>query len=79
MVMVAAGRDEGSARPAGGQRETQDAAIEIERPLQVGDLQMHMADAYPRIDGGQAQGGLFGGVGAGHGSYPGLVAGSVGL
>ena len=56
MVVIAAGRDEGGAGPAGGQRETQHAAIEIERPLQVGDLQMDMADAHPGVDGGQAQG-----------------------
>ena len=59
MVVIAAGGDEGRARPAGGHRETQHAAIEIERPLQVGDLQVDMADAHPRIDGGQLQGVFF--------------------
>ena len=59
MVVVAAGRDEGRAGPAGGQRETQHAAVEIERALQVGDLQVDMADAHPRVDGGQAQGLFF--------------------
>ena len=59
MVVVAAGGDEGRAGPAGGQLETQDAAVEIERPLQVGDLQVDMADAHPRVDGGQAEGLFF--------------------
>ncbi len=59
MMVVAAGRDEGRARPAGGHRETQHAAIEIERPLQVGDLEMDVADAHPRVDGGQLEGLFF--------------------
>ena len=56
MVVVAASRDEGRAWPAGGEGKTQHPAIEIERPLQIGDLQMHMADADACVDGGQAQG-----------------------
>ena len=34
-------------------------AVEIERALQVGDLQVHMADAHPRVDGRQLQGLFF--------------------
>src|SRR6202051_4061951 len=59
MVVVAAGRDEGGAGPAGGQRETQHAAIEIERPLQIGDLEVDVADLDPVVDGGKAQGRIF--------------------
>ena len=61
--MVAAGRDEGGAGPGGRDLKTQHAAIEIERPLQIGDLQVDMADAHPRVDGGQAQGLFFEGLG----------------
>ncbi len=59
MMVIAAGRDEGGAGPAGGERETQHAAIEIERALKVRDLQVHMADPHPRVDGGQAEGLFF--------------------
>ncbi len=55
MMVVAAGGDEGRAGPAGGQLETQHAAVEIERALQIGDLQVDMADAHALVDGGQAQ------------------------
>jgi len=57
--MVAAGRDEGGAEAAGGERETQYSAIEIECALKVSDLQMDMADADPRVDGGQPKGLFF--------------------
>jgi len=66
--MVAAGRDEGGAGPAGGQRETQHAAIEIERPLQIGDLQVHMPDAHAGVDGGHPQGFFLDLDGLGHGA-----------
>src|ERR1700675_1348126 len=59
MVVVAAGRDEGGAGPAGGQRKSQHAAIEIERPLQVCDLEVDVADLDPVIDGGKAQSRIF--------------------
>jgi uncharacterized protein YwlG (UPF0340 family) len=65
MVVVAAGRDEGGTGAGGRDLKTQHAAIEIERPLQIGDLQVDMANPHPGIDGGQAQGvfGHFGGFG----------------
>ena len=55
-MMIAAGRYEGGARPACGERKTQHPAVEIERPLQIGDFQMDMADPHPRVDGGELQG-----------------------
>src|SRR5215471_11684212 len=75
MVMIAAGRDEGCAWAAGGQRKTQDAAIEIERPLEIGHLQVHVADAHASVDGGKAQLflGHFGGFR--HWAIPGWLAG----
>ena len=52
MMVVAAGRDEGRLRAETlHQLEAQDTAVEVERPLQVGDLQVDMADAHPGIDG----------------------------
>src|SRR5580704_2009937 len=71
MVVVAAGRDEGGAGPAGGERESQHAAIEIERPLQIGDLEVDVADLDPVIDGGEAQGRVFERFRLVHGSSPG--------
>jgi hypothetical protein len=59
MVVVAAGQDEGGAGAAGGERETQHPAIEIERAREIRDLQMDMADAHPRVDGGQLKGLFF--------------------
>ena len=53
MVVVAAGGDEGGAGPAGGQLETEHAAVEIERALQIGDFEMHVADAHALVDGRQ--------------------------
>ena len=55
-MMVTAGRYEGGARPACGERKTQHPAVEIERPLQVGDLQMDMPDPHPGVDHGELQG-----------------------
>lgn len=55
MMMVAAGRYEGGARSACGERKTQHATVEIERPLQIGDLQMDMPDTHPRVDCGELQ------------------------
>ena len=54
MVVIAAGRDEGGAGPAGGQRESQHAAIEVERALQVGDLEVDVADLTPSSMVGKA-------------------------
>ncbi len=34
-----------------GQLEPEDAVVESERALEVGDLQVHVADVYARIDG----------------------------
>jgi len=43
--MVAAGRDEGGLGPvAGDQLEAEDVAVEGQRPLEVGDLQVDMSD-----------------------------------
>ena len=56
MVVIAAGRDEGRARAAGGEGKAQDAAVEIERPLQIGHFQVDMADPHAGIDGGKAEG-----------------------
>src|SRR5580704_7238110 len=67
MVVVAAGRDEGGAGPAGGQREAEHAAIEIERPLQVGDFEVDVADLDPVVDGREARGRIFEGFRLVHG------------
>jgi hypothetical protein len=56
MVVVAAGRDEVGAGPAGGQRKTQYAAMEIQGAVEIGDPQMDVPDPYPGVDGGQPQG-----------------------
>ena len=51
MVVVAAGRDEGGlAAVALGQLESEHAAIECQRALQIGHLQMDMADPGAGID-----------------------------
>ena len=63
MVVVAAGRDEGGAGAAGGHLEAQHAAVEIERPLQVGDLQVDVADADAGVDGRGSAGPFFSGFG----------------
>ena len=53
MVMIAAGRDEGRARTVTlDQLEAEHAAIEGERAVDVGDLQVHMADPGAGIDRG---------------------------
>jgi hypothetical protein len=69
VVVVAAGRDEGRARPLIGQFETQNAAVEIQRPLQIRDLEVDVADFDPGVDGRKLQG-VFGHLGGGHDSYP---------
>ena len=52
VVMVVAGGDEGGVLAVARlQREAEDAAIEGERPLDVGDLEVGVADADARIDG----------------------------
>ncbi len=53
MVVIAAGRNE---RGAGARRchfETEDAAIEVERPLQIGDLEVDVPDPHARVDRGK--------------------------
>ena len=49
MVMVAAGRDEGglACRTAASSVEAQHAAVEAERAVEVGDLEMDVADRVP--------------------------------
>jgi hypothetical protein len=67
MVVVAAGGDEGGAGAGGGHLEAEHPAIEIECALQVGDLQVDVADADPGVDGGEIEH-FFSSFG-GHGSY----------
>src|ERR1700688_3290601 len=51
VVMIAAGRDEGGAVAAPlRELEAEHAAIEFQRPLEIGDLQMHITDPDPAID-----------------------------
>ena len=52
MVVVAAGTQERRrvAHPLG-EFEPEDALVEGEGAFDVGDLQVHVADVYPRIDG----------------------------
>ena len=55
MVVVAAGRDErGLVAHALLQLEAEHAAVEAERALEVGDLQVDVADVDARIDRGHA-------------------------
>jgi hypothetical protein len=62
VVMVAAGRDEGGAAPHPlGQLEAEHAAVEVQSPLQVGDLEMDVADDDAGVDGAE---------GWGHGAAP---------
>jgi hypothetical protein len=51
VVVVAAGGDERRliTHPLL-ELESENAAVEVDRPLDVGDLQMHVADVDPRID-----------------------------
>src|SRR5262249_17912147 len=67
MVVEAARRDERGARPARGERKTQYTAIKIQRPLEVGDLQMHMANSHAGVDRGHTEGCVFDGYRLGHG------------
>jgi hypothetical protein len=51
VVMVAAGADEGRGRAhLLHQLETEDATVEPEGPVEIGDLQMDVPDADPRIE-----------------------------
>ena len=50
MVIVARGDEGGLCAVARDQREAEHAAIERERPFDIGDFQMDMADAGLRID-----------------------------
>ena len=51
MVMIVARRDERGLRAvARDQRKAEHAAIERQRPLDIGDFEMDMADAGLRID-----------------------------
>src|SRR5713101_5561691 len=56
VMMIAAGRDEGGAAAPLRELEAEHAAIELQRPLEIGDLQMHMADPDPAIDRTRGQG-----------------------
>jgi hypothetical protein len=62
VVVVAAGRDErGFGAEALDQLEAEDAAVEVERPLEVGDFQVDVADVDAGIDRARG-GGLAGGA-----------------
>ena len=50
VVVVAARRDERRAGAALGELEAEHAAVEAQRALQIGDLEMDVADARPGID-----------------------------
>ena len=51
VMMVAAGGDESGLLPqALHQLKTEHAAVERQRAIEIGDLEMHVADAYPGID-----------------------------
>src|SRR5438067_1716134 len=52
VMMVSAGRDEGRVRAVALlELEAENAAVEVERAVDVGDLQVHVADVHARIDG----------------------------
>src|SRR5262249_15085771 len=64
-----AGRHEGGAVARLGELEAQYAAIEPQRAIEIGDLEMHMPDPHPRVDrlrGGRA--GLLQLLGTAHGA-----------
>src|SRR5689334_4654118 len=56
VMMITACRNEGRPGPAGCERKTQHTAVEIERPLQIRDLEVHVTDPDPRVDCGHPQG-----------------------
>src|SRR5713101_30048 len=74
VMMIPAGRDEGGAGPPLGELKTENAAIEFQRPLEIGDFEMHMADPDSAIDRTRRQG--FAGfrhlLGTAHDAPPGL-------
>ena len=71
MVVVVAGGEEGGVEPdrarVGDDAEAEAVAVERERPLEVGDAQVHVADAHRGVDGSHA-GDCGGGVDARHAS-----------
>src|SRR5262245_48540358 len=66
VMMIAAGRYKSRAWPACGERKSQHPAVEIERPLQIGNLQMDMADPDPGVDGGELKSLFLKGYGLAH-------------
>jgi hypothetical protein len=73
MVVIAAGRHEGGlGAVALHQLEAEDAAIEAERPVEIGHLQVDMADPHAGIDGtgGRNTGFIEGSDRCGHGLFP---------
>ena len=51
VVVIAAGGDErGVRRPCAGELEAEHAAVEIERPVDVGHLEVDVADVGARVD-----------------------------
>lgn len=66
VVVITAGRDERGAGPAGRELKTQHTTVKIERPLEVRDFQMDMADAHPGVDRGHLHGIFFEDVGLRH-------------
>jgi hypothetical protein len=70
-MVITAGRYEGRARPARGERKTQHPTIEIQSSLQVCNLQVDMADPHPGIDSKHLLGGILDRLGLRHGVRPG--------
>ena len=69
MVVVAAGRNEGRARVAGGQLEAEHRAVKIERPVRSATFRW----TWPILHAHRwwaGQGGFFEGFGRGHDGYP---------
>ena len=52
VVVIVSGSEESRARVAGGDVEPEDIDVEALRALEVGDLQMHVADRGARVERG---------------------------
>src|SRR5262245_9381470 len=66
VMMIAAGRYKGRTWPACGERKSQYPAVEIERLLQIGNLQVDMADPHPGVDRGELKSLFLKGYGLAH-------------
>ena len=77
MMVIAAGRNERGSRPCRRHLKTEHAAVELQRAVKVGDLQVHVPDAHTRIDGRHLRGWLAHRIGHGCISRrPGWLAGT---